>query len=98
MDHSLDNFAVQFTAMDMAAVSAALDMSMNESRAHRMFLAFVRAIKDGDSAIDIAWALAQTLNNLITHQVPEKQTDLLRQFITMVVLVRARSAERESMQ
>lgn len=98
MSQSLDNFALQFTAMDLASVSSALDIGMNEARAHRMFLAFARATKDGDSPIDIAWAMAQMLNNLISQQEPEKQTDLLRYFIGMVLIVKARLNERKTMQ
>jgi hypothetical protein len=88
------NYAVQFTAMDFASVAAALDVAMNEERAHRMFIGFGRAIKKGDPAIDVAWALAKMLNNLISEQPDDEQTDLLRTFISMVLLVQIRSEQR----
>jgi hypothetical protein len=97
--NDIQDYAVQFTAWDVAAVSAALDMGMNEARSHRIFRGFSRAIKDGDAAIDIGWALAQMLNNLILQQPDQKQTELLRTFITMVLLAQQRmQQQRETMQ
>lgn len=89
--------AIQFTMLDVAAVSQALDIGMNEVRSHRMYRAFVRAIeKDGKQPIDVAWALAQTLNGLIRQGHTEGDgTLLLRSFITMVALVEARLREQE---
>ena len=89
--------AIQFTMLDVAAVSQALDMGMNEARSHRMFRAFIRAIeKDGKQPIDVAWALAQALNSLMRQEPSgEQATFLLRSFITMVALVEARLREQE---
>lgn len=89
-------YAVQFTAIDIAAIAEALDRHMNEARAQRIFRGFLRAVKADDQAIDIAWALAQFFENLISNQ-PDgtKGTDLLRSFISMVLIVKSYQERRE---
>jgi hypothetical protein len=88
--------AIQFTPLDLASVNLALDSTLNEARSRRLFTAFMKATRGGDNPIDLAWALAQALHNVICQQAADEQTELLRTFIAMVLLVGARHREQET--
>lgn len=85
---------ITFTSVDFGSVEFLLQTQMTEARVHRIFQHIMRGLRESDDPVDIGWALAQAVSNLVLQaDGGDAQTMVFRNFLTMVMMVGARRKE-----
>ena len=77
---------VTITPVDVASTIALLDETIDETAARQLFERWTDAVHGDTSRIDLMWAAAQLVSNLLPPGEDARTAETLRMFLTMLLL------------